>query len=66
MNKFKSSQEDSSIGDGKTKLGGSNKKLTSMWRYLIGDQAFSNKSDNSKMNKNSSESVIGGYRLKFK
>lgn len=66
MNKFQSSQEDSSIGDDKTKLGGPNKKFTSMWRYLIGDQAFSNKTENSKMNKNANESVIGGYRLKFK
>jgi len=66
MNKFKSSQDDSSIGDDKTKLGGPNKKFTSMWRYFIGDQAFGNKTDNSKMNKNTSESVIGWYRLKFK
>lgn len=66
MNKYKLSKDDSSVGDDKTKMGGPNKKLTSMWRYFIGDQAFSNKTGNSKMNMNSNESVIGGYRFKFK
>jgi len=63
MNKYKSSKDDSSIGDDKTKP---NKKLTSMWRYFIGDQAFSNKTGNSKTNMDTSESVIGGYQFKFK
>uniref|UniRef100_A0A2S2NSK1 Uncharacterized protein n=1 Tax=Schizaphis graminum TaxID=13262 RepID=A0A2S2NSK1_SCHGA len=59
MNKYKSSKDDSSIGDDRTKPGGPNKKFTSMWRYFIGDQAFNNKTGNSKTNKNTSESVIG-------
>lgn len=62
MNKYKSTKDDSSIDDDKMKPGGSNKKLTSMWRYFIGDQAFNNKTGNSKMNKNTSESVIGRYQ----
>jgi len=66
MNKYKSNKDDSSIGDDKTKLGGPNKKLTSMWRYFIGDQAFSNKTGNSKTNMDTSESVIGEYQFKFK
>lgn len=62
MNKYKSSKDDSSIGDDRTKPGGPNKKFTSMWRYFIGDQAFNNKTGNSKTNKNTSESVIGRYQ----
>ena len=36
-----------------------NKTLTTMWRYLVGDQAFNAKTGNSKANKNAPESVIG-------
>lgn len=65
MNKYrcdsnKLNKDESVLGsDDKTKLMGPNKKLTTMWRYFIGDQAFSAKPGNSKTNKNTSESVIG-------
>lgn len=64
MNKFhvdssKLNKDESSINDDKTKTIGSNKKLTTMWRYFIGDQAFNAKTGNSKMNKNTTESVLG-------
>lgn len=64
MNKYhvdssKSYKDESIVGDDKSKPIGPNKKLTTMWRYIIGDQAFSTKTGNSKMNKITSESVIG-------
>ncbi|XP_050529538.1 uncharacterized protein LOC126899057 isoform X2 [Daktulosphaira vitifoliae] len=43
----------------KTKPVGSNIKLTSVWRYLIGDQIFNPKAGRSKTDENPSESVIG-------
>lgn len=71
MNKYhvdssKFNKDESSNGDDKTKTIGPNKKLTTMWRYFIGDQAFSTKAGNSKMNKNTSESVLGIRLLKLK
>jgi hypothetical protein len=59
MNKYKSNKDESLFGDDKTKVMGSNKKFASMWRYFIGEQAFSAKAGNLKTNKNTSESVIG-------
>lgn len=56
----KSNKDEPCSGDDKTKLLGSNKKLTTMWRYIVGDQGYgSTKTGNSKTNKNTAESVIG-------
>lgn len=55
----KSNKDDLSFDDDKTKPVGSNKKLTSVWRYLIGEQVFNTKIENSKTIRNTSDSVIG-------